>query len=157
MAHPLLLDPATIRADHVVVDADAVGRMNPQCGGMRQLDHVVHLDHGTGLIAGIKHVRHDEFWVPLHIPGRPLMPGVLIIEAAAQLSSIYFLTKSDPGRFLGFARCTDVAFRGQVLPGDTLVLVAKEVSWSPRRFICDTQATVDGRLVYEGRITGMPI
>ena len=108
---------------------------------------------------GVKHVRDDEFWVAGHIPGRPLMPGVLMIEAAAQLCSLLQRTahKTRRSSFLGFTRCDDVAFRGQVVPGDTLYLLAKEISYHPRRFVSAAQAITNGQLVFEATITGMVI
>jgi 3-hydroxyacyl-[acyl-carrier-protein] dehydratase len=149
------VDLSAIDLEGVAVSAEDVGAMNPQCGAMRQLDHVIYLDDPGGLIVGVKHVRADEFWVPLHIPGRPLMPGVLMIEAGAQLSSIFFQLRTREHRFLGFTRCDDVVFRGQVLPGDTLYLLGREVVFSPRRIISETQGIVNGSLVFEAKITGM--
>lgn len=122
---------------------------------MRQLDHVVHLDVETGIAVGVKTISEDEFWVPLHIPGRPLMPGVLMIEAAAQLSSVQFRFRTGVERFVGFTRCDETAFRGQVVPGDTLYLVSRERSFGRRRFVTDTQAMVRDAIVFESRITGM--
>ena len=58
---------------------------------------------------------------------------------------------------MGFIRCDDVVFRGQVVPGDTLYLLAKEISCRRRRFTSKAQGLVDGRLVFEGTITGMAI
>jgi 3-hydroxyacyl-[acyl-carrier-protein] dehydratase len=152
---PLLYDISNIDVDQVAVSAEEVGRINPQCGPMRQLDHVIwiHDDRSGGL--GVKRVLEDEFWVEGHVPGRPLMPGVLMIEAAAQLSSVIYRLKYKEERFIGFTRCDEVAFRGQVKPGDTLYLLAKEVLFRPRRFVCAAQAVVDGSIVFEGRITGM--
>jgi len=141
----------------IAVDADEVGRLNPQCGDMRQLHHLALYDPETGLAVGVKFVRDDEFWVPLHIPGRPLYPGVLMIEGAAQLASVYYRKKAGESRFLGFARCDNVVFRGQVTPGETLYFISNEVLFSPRRFVSDLQGIVDGRLVFEARITGMPM
>jgi 3-hydroxyacyl-[acyl-carrier-protein] dehydratase len=123
---------------------------------MRQLDYVIWLDEARTKAVGVKQVLHDEFWIGGHIPGRPLLPGVLMIEAAAQLSTILFRLKTGlTDRFLGFARCSDVAFRGQVVPGDTLYLLAHEISLRPRRVVSATQGVVNGELVYEGLITGM--
>lgn len=147
------LDAYDLTAVHFT--ADEVGKRNPQCGAMRQLDHVIVVDRDTDIAIGVKQVRHDEFWVPLHIPGRPLMPGVLMIEAAAQLSSIQYKVLSEDERFLGFTRCDDVVFRGQVVPGDTLILVTERVQFSRRRFICKAQGLVDGNLIFEALITGM--
>lgn len=139
----------------VAKTAEQVGQINPQCGDMRQLEYVIWMTENASQGLGVKHVRDDEFWVPGHIPGRPLMPGVLMIEAAAQLSSVLYHCKVDERRFVGFTRCNNVAFRGQVEPGDTMYLLAKEVSFKKRRFICDTQAVVGDKLVFEGQITGM--
>jgi 3-hydroxyacyl-[acyl-carrier-protein] dehydratase len=152
---PAFIDLDAIDLDGVAVSADEVGRLNPQCGHMRQLDHVIWLAEDCSEAVGVKHVRDDEFWVSGHIPGRPLLPGVLMIEAAAQLSSIIYRKKFAETRFLGFTRCDGVAFRGQVRPGDTLYLLARERSFRARRFESEAQAIVSGSLVFEGLITGM--
>lgn len=157
MASKLLFDLEGMDLDAVAVSADEVGRLNPQAGDMRHLDHVIWLNDDVTLSLGVKHVRDDEFWVPGHIPGRPLLPGVIMVEAAAQLCSIMYLKKAKPPGFLGFTRIDDVIFRGQVLPGDTLYLLASEVSMAPRRFVSKAQGVVNGSLVFEGQITGMPI
>ena len=147
MASPPLFDLNGI--DH------AVGRLNPQCGDMRQLDYIIWMDEPLTRALGVKHVRNDEFWIPGHIPGRPLMPGVLMIEAAAQVSSILFRHKITDRRFLGFTRCDDVVFREQVRPGDTLYLLCEEREFKPRRFVSKTQGMVNGSIVFEAQITGM--
>jgi 3-hydroxyacyl-[acyl-carrier-protein] dehydratase len=151
-----LFDLSAIDLNAVAMPPEEVGRLNPQCGAMRQLDHVIWVDNDAGRALGVKHISDEEFWVPLHIPGRPLMPGVLMIEAAAQLCSAFFLKfRADGPRFLGFTRCNEAVFRGQVLPGDTLYLLSEEVETRPRRFVSRTQAMVDDRLVFEATITGM--
>ena len=155
MASDLLFDLSSVDLTQVAVSAAEVGRMNPQCGAMRQLDHVIWIDDDGGRMLGVKHVTNAEFWVPLHIPGRPLMPGVLMIEAAAQLCSIFFRHRTKEHRFLGFTRCDETVFRGQVVPGDTLYLLSEEVQFSPRRFVSRSQGVVNGKLVFESRITGM--
>jgi 3-hydroxyacyl-[acyl-carrier-protein] dehydratase len=156
VASPLLIEISTLDTTATAISAEQIGRMNPQSGDMRQLDRVIWHNETLTEIVGVKDVRPDEFWVTGHIPGRPLMPGVLMIEAAAQLCSIlYRMRAGDNDAFLGFARCDQVAFRGQVVPGDVLYLLARQVNYRPRRVISDTQAVVNGELVYEGRITGI--
>ena len=59
---------------------------------MEQLTAIVHVDPEKHLVAGYKDVGNDEFWVRGHMPGYPLMPGVLMCEAAAQLCSYYTAT-----------------------------------------------------------------
>ena len=156
MASEPLFDLSSIDLNQVAISAEEVGRLNPQCGAMRQLDHVIWIDNDAGRAFGVKHITDSEFWVPLHIPGRPLMPGVLMIEAAAQLCSAFFLKhRTKKPRFLGFTRCNEAVFRGQVVPGDDLYLLSEEVETRPRRFVSRAQGIVDGKLVFEATITGM--
>lgn len=158
MASELLIDIQQIDLSARHADEEEVGRILLQTGDMRHLDYVIWCDSDRRRAVGAKRVRHDEFWVPGHIPGRPLLPGVLMIEAGAQLCSFLQQRKNaDAGGFLAFTRCDDCVFRGQVVPGDTLILLAKELEAGRRRFISRTQGLVEGRLVFEATITGMRI
>jgi 3-hydroxyacyl-[acyl-carrier-protein] dehydratase len=152
-----LFDISQIDLDRVTATTEQVEALNPHRGHMRLLDHVIWMNEDATAGLGVKYIKDDEFWVTGHIPGRPLLPGVLMIEAAAQLCS--FLHKSGrfalASQFLGFTRCDKVAFRGQVVPGDALYLLAKEISQRRQRFVSQAQAMVNGRLVFEGEITGM--
>ncbi len=155
MPATLLFDVSSIDLNAIALSPDQVGQINPQCGDMRQLDHVIWINDSASEIIGVKQVRDDEFWVDGHIPGRPLLPGVLMIEAAAQLSSVLYRQRTVEERFIGFTRCDNTVFRGQVVPGDTLHLLAKEIEFRPRRLICACQGVVDDNLVLETQITGM--
>ena len=159
MAAQTLFDLSAIDLTQVAVTPDGVAGMNPQTGHMRHLDYVIWMSEDSTSGLGVKAVRGDEFWVDGHIPGRPLMPGVLMIEAAAQLCSLLHKCAHPIAttKFLGFTRCDEVVFRGQVIPGDTLYLLAKELSFRPRRFVSAAQAIVDKRLVFEAKITGMVV
>ena len=159
MAAPPLFDISGIDLGAVAATTEDVEAVNPHRGHMRLLDHVVWMNEDISRGIGVKNVRDDEFWVAGHVPGRPLLPGVLMIEAAAQLCSYLELIKSkgDAPSFLGFIRCDKVVFRGQVVPGDTLLLLAQEVSRRRQRFKSATQGWVGDRLVFEGTITGMAI
>ena len=105
----------------------------------------------------------DEFWVRGHLPDFPLMPGVLICEAAAQLSSYFFcqVIKLPGSTFLGFGGMEDVRFRGPVRPGDRLVLVSQAARIHRRQTIFETQGFVktndEMSMVYHGRIIGVPL
>ena len=91
-----IVDPATIDLNHVVADIDEIRRCNQQRYEMEMLTAVVHIDPATGLIVGYKDVGESEFWVRGHMPSRPLMPGVLMCEVAAQLCS--FAAQTGPPR-----------------------------------------------------------
>lgn len=136
---------------------DEIRKTNLQRFEMEQLDAITLLDTATQEIVGYKDVKGDEFWVRGHIPGRPLMPGVIMIEAMAQLTSFYIGRAVPDIGFIGFGAVDAVKFRGTVVPGQRLVLVGKAVSIRSRMAIFDEQGWVDGKLVVEARITGMKI
>src|SRR5262245_57514352 len=126
MPPPLILDPLGLDLRRVVADRDAIRRVNPQRHEMEQLTAIVFVDGEQHVIAGYKDVRGDEFWVRGHMPGYPLLPGVLICEAAAQLCSYYSVTSGLlQGDFIGFGGLENVRFRSPVRPGDRLVLIGK--------------------------------
>lgn len=157
MAPQLLFDISGIDLQHVELDAAAIEAINPHRDHMRQLDAVVRLLPEQDGALAYKDVRADEFWVSGHIPGRPLFPGVLMLEAAAQLASVLRTVKYRDGKFMGFTGLEDVKFRGQVAPGARLYVLAKLVDTRPRRTICAAQGLVDGNLCFEAVITGMPL
>jgi 3-hydroxyacyl-[acyl-carrier-protein] dehydratase len=152
-----LFDISSIDLNAVALTTEQIEAINPHRGCMRQIDHVIWISANRSNGLGVKHVRHDEFWVPGHIPGRPIMPGVMLIEAGAQLCSLQYKLKTNEDKFVGFLRCDDVVFRSQVVPGDTLYLLGKEVEFRPRRFIAVCQGMVNNKIVFEGQVTGMTI
>jgi 3-hydroxyacyl-[acyl-carrier-protein] dehydratase len=153
---PTLIFDISDLPDEPVLDAEAIERVNPHRGVMRLLDGV--LRHNDDFSEGVTYrdVEPDEFWVEGHIPGRPLFPGVLMIEMAAQTASYFALRHlGAEGQFLGFVGAEGVKFRGQVVPGDQMLMLARKTSSRRNRFVCQTQGVVRGRLVFEGEITGM--
>ena len=155
----LMADLSRFDLNHVEVDREGIRKVNPQRFEMEQLSAIVYLNHKEGLIVGYKDVRHDEFWVRGHLPGYPLMPGVMICEAAAQLCSYYAVTSGlvEEG-FFGFGGMTDVKFRGPVHPGDRLVVVATVTEIRPRRRATfATQGLVGETLVFHGEVVGVPM
>jgi 3-hydroxyacyl-[acyl-carrier-protein] dehydratase len=157
MAIKPILDLSTIDISNVVISVEKVGEIIPQTGDMRQLDYIAYVSDDKQTAVGIKEVKKDEFWIAGHIPGRPIYPGVLMIEAAAQLSSILYHLNAEVTRFMGFTRCDKCSFRGQVAPGDTLAIISIIRKFQRRRFVCDAQGYVDGKFIYEVQITGMMI
>ena len=157
MAPPLLVDLSAIDLNNTIAGPDEIEAVNPQRGDMRHLNGIIWMDDAHSQVVGFKDVKDDEFWVPGHIPGRPLLPGVIMIEAAAQLAAYVMNQRIPETTFIGFVGCDKVKFRNQVAPGQRLILIGKEVKFSKRRLICAAQGLVDGNLVFEAEITGMPL
>lgn len=157
MPPKILVDLDACDFDNPKFNAEAVREYIPQRYEMQHLDAVVEFDTERRIAVGYKAVGDDEFWVRGHIPERPLLPGVLIIEAAAQLSTFYYKKVVTDDRFLGFASLDDVKFRGQVVPGDRLDLIVLNTELKTRRAVFQSQGVVRGKLIFEGVIVGMPV
>ncbi|MEK7310119.1 MAG: 3-hydroxyacyl-ACP dehydratase FabZ family protein [Planctomycetota bacterium] len=159
MPATLLTDISTIDVNNILLDKEKIRALIPHRYEMEQIDAVLKFDEDNRLIVGLKNVRVDEFWVRGHIPGRPLLPGVLMIESSAQLASILSrLMGISPGdKFIGFSGIDKVKFRGTVVPNDKLIVIIKCTDLNNRRAIFETQGVANGKLVFEGTITGMMI
>jgi 3-hydroxyacyl-[acyl-carrier-protein] dehydratase len=148
-------DISTLDQSKVLADHAAIYRVNPHRYEFELLDGILHMDREAGILVGYRDVKADEFWVRGHIPGRPIFPGVLMIESAAQLVSYYVTSEHPEKGFMGFGGVEGVKFRGAVVPGDRVILVGKRTEERSRRVIADTQGYVNGALVFTGTITGM--
>jgi 3-hydroxyacyl-[acyl-carrier-protein] dehydratase len=160
MPPPAHIDPTSVDPTRVIADRAAIRRANPHRFDLEQLDAVVLLEPERGLIVGYKDVRPDEFWVAGHFPGRPMLPGVLMCEAAAQLGSFYAVSQKviDPEtQILVFGGLENVRFRGVVRPGDRLILVSKVVRLKPRQAIFSVQGFVGPAMVFQGDVIGVPL
>ena len=157
MAPPLLIDLASVDLQDIQFPVADIEAINPHRGAMRLLDGINWASGDLTELVAFKDVRDDEFWVPGHVPGRPIFPGVLMIEAAAQLASFSCLKRMPEQTFMGFAGVDGVKFRGQVLPGHRLMILLKQTEFRRRRCVCQTQGLVEGSLVFEATITGMPM
>ena len=155
MPPKMLVDITQLDMDRIEDDIEGIRKYNRQRYEMEMLTGIVMYDPKRGCVVGFKDTSPEDFWVRGHIPGRPLMPGVLICECAAQLCSYYYGRTAGSERFLGFAGLDDVKFRGQVLPGDRLVMAARVRAIKSRISTFDCQGFVNGRMVFQGTIQGV--
>ncbi|MCA9299447.1 MAG: beta-hydroxyacyl-ACP dehydratase [Phycisphaerales bacterium] len=146
-----------IDPDAVLMDRDEIGRWIPHRDVMALLDKVVWLSEEKDRAVASMAVRDDSFWVPGHFPGRPMMPGVIQIEAAAQLAAVLFNLRRGGPQLAAFLRISEAAFRNMVEPGRELILLCKEVKIGRRRFETDVQGIVDGAIAFEARLSGMSL
>jgi 3-hydroxyacyl-[acyl-carrier-protein] dehydratase len=155
----LILDFSEYDVNHVIADQAEIRRYNLQRFEMEQLTAVIYADKERGICAGYKDITDDEFWVRGHMPTIPLMPGVVMCEAVAQLSS-YFAQKFDllGCKVVGLGGLEEVRFRGAVVPGDRLVMVVQRLRVRRNSMIlCHFQGFVREALVVEGKIMGISL
>ena len=146
-----------IDLEETLFDLEDIRARNPQRFDLEMLDRVVPLDAELGSIVAVRDIRHDEFWVRCHFPKEPILPGVLMIEAAGQLCSFYYTELTDFPGVIGFAACQQVKFRGIVRPGERLVLVGQMLALTKRRARFKAQGFVNEKPVFEAEVTGMAV
>jgi 3-hydroxymyristoyl/3-hydroxydecanoyl-(acyl carrier protein) dehydratases len=117
------------------------------------LDEVMVLEPGARVVAR-KQVREDEWFLTGHFPGRPIMPGVIIVEAMAQAGAVAVLAdEANRGKLALFAGINDVRFKRMVLPGDELELTCELERMRGPVGRGKATATVDGELAARGTLT----
>jgi 3-hydroxyacyl-[acyl-carrier-protein] dehydratase len=155
---PYSFDPTTLDLTQRVADLDAIRAANPHRFEMVMLTAITHLDAERKFIAGFKDVRHDEFWVRGHMPSFPLMPGVLMCEAAAQLSGYYGTSQNiTQGRLMGLGAIEQAKFRRMVRPGERLVLVGFGMKLDRRLMKFHVLGYVGGERAFETIVSGVPL
>ena len=117
------------------------------------IDRILENEPGKRAV-GLKNVTVNEPFFQGHFPGRPIMPGVLIVEAMAQVGGIIMLQTADMKDKLSlFAGIDKVRFRRPVVPGDRLVMTVELLWIKKRRFgKMQARAEVDGQLASEGEL-----
>lgn len=157
MPPQLLFDMSKIDLNQVVIDKQAIEIVNPQRFEMQHLDGIIWYDKEKFLILGYKDVTENEFWIRGHLPGRPLMPAVIMVEAAAQLSSVFVKHVYKMGGFIGFASINDAKFRKPIEPGCRLYLLGHITVFKRRKYTCVVQGIVDGTMVFDTVLSGLNV
>jgi 3-hydroxyacyl-[acyl-carrier-protein] dehydratase len=104
---------------------DTIEEIIPHRPPFLLLDEVIELEPGRRVVA-LREVRADDWWVPGHVPDRPVMPGVLIVEAMAQAGAVAVLIEEENrGKIAFFAGIDDCRFKRVVEPGELLTLTCE--------------------------------
>ncbi len=117
------------------------------------VDKVIEIEEGKRAV-GIKNVTVNEPFFQGHFPGNPIMPGVLIVESLAQVGAVMLLSMPENKGKLGvFTGISNMKFRRQVVPGDTLQLEAELITYRHGMGKANVKATVDGAIAAAGEIS----
>lgn len=158
MPSPLVFDLAKIDLNaKPLFDKQAILKVNPQSYEMQQLEGILWYDKEKHLILGYKDVSENEFWVRGHIPGKPMMPGVIMVESAAQLLSFFVRKIYGVEGFIGFTGIESAKFRAVVEPGQRLYLLGHLTVFKSRKYTAIIQGVVGGRMVFETEVSGMRV
>jgi 3-hydroxyacyl-[acyl-carrier-protein] dehydratase len=136
----------------VALGREQIEKILPHRDPFLFLDEVTVLEPGSRVVAR-KRVREDEWFLTGHFPGRPIMPGVIIVEAMAQTGAVAVLAdEANRGKLALFAGINDVRFKRMVLPGDELELICEVERRRGPVGRGKATATVDGELAARGTL-----
>ncbi|HEG44544.1 MAG TPA: UDP-3-O-[3-hydroxymyristoyl] N-acetylglucosamine deacetylase [Phycisphaerales bacterium] len=138
-----------------LLDIRKIQRILPHRYPFLLVDRVIEID-GDKKITGIKNVTFNEQFFQGHFPGTPIMPGVLIVEALAQVSGLLFAQKLEhTGKLAVLFTMDNVKFRKSVVPGDQLILISEAVKTRNRSAQCNCKAMVGDDIAAEATIKFM--
>ena len=137
----------------MILDSNAIQKILPHRHPFLMVDGIVEMER-LKRIVGVKNVLAKEDYFRGHFPGKPIMPGVLIIEAMAQTGGVLLLQEvpDREKKLLYFVAVDDARFRRPVLPGEQLRLEVNVLSWRGNFCKLAGKATVNGELAAEATL-----
>ncbi|MFH1782050.1 MAG: bifunctional UDP-3-O-[3-hydroxymyristoyl] N-acetylglucosamine deacetylase/3-hydroxyacyl-ACP dehydratase [Candidatus Omnitrophota bacterium] len=141
-----------VETDGNTLDTSDIQKILPHRYPFLLVDKIIELEPDKRAV-GIKNVTFNEHFFTGHFPGKPVMPGVLIIEAMAQVAGVLMLNKKENvGKIAYFVSLDKAKFRKMVVPGDQLRLEAEVIKLRSKTGQVRTKALVDGQVVSEAEL-----
>ncbi|HQI55858.1 MAG TPA: 3-hydroxyacyl-ACP dehydratase FabZ, partial [Syntrophorhabdaceae bacterium] len=138
-----------------MIDINEIMQLMPHSYPFLLVDRIIEFEPAKRVV-GIKNVTFNEPFFTGHFPGRPIMPGVLIVEALAQTGGVLaFKSFPDKKGLVFFTGIDDARFRKPVIPGDQIKLVLEVVKHRREIWVFEGKAYVDNDIVAEARIMAM--
>lgn len=157
MPPPFLIDLAAVDLSEVCLRREQIYEHLPHRHEFMLLDGVCHLDLKRHMVVAYRDIRDDDWWFRGHLPGRPLLPGVLMLEMAAHVCALAAKLTGAYEGFVGFGGVDRCKFRGPVTPPARLYLLSVAREFRARRIVSEAQGVAGGILVFEAQITGMTL
>jgi 3-hydroxyacyl-[acyl-carrier-protein] dehydratase len=156
-----LINPGDFPSDQPVLNLAGIQELIPHRHEFTQLHAILDFDTEAETCVGFRQAEPNEFWERGHIPGRPMMPGVLMIEALAQTGIVHAHAQyGSQGEhpWVGFGGVEKVRFRGMVEPGEDLWIPGRMVRIDMKRGYVKWEGQVlrgNGDLIASATIIGM--
>ena len=152
-------DPSNYDFARPLIGIEQIRAVNPHRFEMELLTGIVALDPARHVVVGFKDLTAADFWVRGHMPGFPLLPGVLMCEAAAQLTGFYVVYQkiTDPGVLVALGGIEEARFHRPVRPGDRLVMVGTGLRAHRRMTKFKVVGYVGTDKAFEAVLIGVPI
>lgn len=137
-----------------VMEVQEIMAILPHRYPFQLVDRIIELDMENSRVVGLKNVTSNESFFQGHFPGNPVMPGVLQMEAMAQVAGVMLNSRAgNEGKTAYFMSMNNVKFRRKVVPGDQLRIEIEPVRLRSRMATIAGKIYVDGELVSEGELT----
>ncbi len=155
MPPPLLIDLEKVDLGQVLLTREQIYEHLPHRFEFMLLSGVCHLDLDMPIVVAYMDLKPDDWWVRGHIPGGPLLPGVLMLEVAGHASALLAKLALKQDGFIGFGGVEHCKFRESVVPPSRLYILSHATDLRLRRIISETQGVADDKLIFEAQVTGM--